>query len=117
VLRGEPAPDDLWAFSELARPPRPPLYAARVGNRKYVARAELADPSVLSIIYYDTETDSGEQHAKVVADTEAVAFSEHFQHDILELKSGAEALPRASRDGAPLDKEITRQLRALGYVD
>jgi arylsulfatase A-like enzyme len=134
ILRGEPPPDDLWAFSELTVVPPLTLYAIRTGGRKYLAGEtgvsalinlaavndtpvpDAPDPLTLPVIYYDLATDPGEKEPRQVDDPAAMTFADRFRRIISDLKRSADGLPREGGLPATLDVETERQLRALGYV-
>jgi arylsulfatase A-like enzyme len=116
VLEGEEPPPRLWAFAELSLGRRFPLYAARIGDRKYLAEVTAKDPLALSMLYYDLEGDPGEQHPRPTSDDDGRAFEERLRRHLAELDTARAALPCEGGGTAELSAETRQQLRALGYV-
>ena len=117
VLRGGRPPADLWALSELTLRQRLPLYAARLPDRKYLARVTEKEPLSLAVVSYDVHADPEEQHPRNPLDAEEHAFADWLTTHLRTLEVVRRALPRAGGAPAPLDEETERQLRALGYID
>jgi arylsulfatase A-like enzyme len=116
-LAGDEPPPGLWAFAELSLRRRFPLYAARVGDRKYLAEVTAASPLALNLSYFGLSSDPEEQHPRPAADDEGRAFEERLRAHVAELATVRAALPR-EKDGAvaEISEETKRQLKALGYV-
>jgi len=116
-LAGDEPPPGLWAFAELSLRRRFPLYAARIGDRKYLAEVTATSPLALNLSYFGLGSDPEEQHPRPAADDEGHAFEERLRAHVAELATVRAALPR-EKDGAvaEISEETKRQLRALGYV-
>jgi arylsulfatase A-like enzyme len=108
MLRGGPVPPDLWAFAELAHGREHPLYAVRVGQRKYVG--EIGEQA--EVLVEDLATDAAEQHPTPADAGERRAFATWVGQAIGELRP---ADPTAGLIPA-LDPETRRELGALGYI-
>jgi arylsulfatase A-like enzyme len=116
-LAGDEPPPGLWAFAELSLRRRFPLYAARIGDRKYLAEVTATSPLALNLSYFGLGSAPEEQHPRPAADDEGHAFEERLRAHVAELATVRAALPR-EKDGAvaEISEETKRQLRALGYV-
>jgi arylsulfatase A-like enzyme len=116
-LAGDDPPPGLWAFAELSLRRRFPLYAARVGPRKYLAEVTGTNPLALGMSYYGLESDPEEQHPRPTTDDAAMEFEERLREHLAEMDAVRAALPREKDGaGAELSEETKRQLRALGYI-
>jgi arylsulfatase A-like enzyme len=115
-LAGDDPPTGLWAFAELSLRRRFPLYAARVGDRKYLAEVTAKEPLAFDLAYYGLSSDPEEQHP-LLADDDGRAFEARLRAHVGELDAVRASLPR-EKDGAAaqLSEATKRQLRALGYL-
>ena len=115
-LAGDEPPPGLWAFAELSLRRRFPLYAARIGDRKYLGEVTAKSPLGFDLSYFGLSSDPEEQHPRA-ADDDGRAFEERLRAHVAELDMVRASLPTA-KSGAPaeLSEETKRQLRALGYL-
>ena len=116
-LAGDDPPPGLWAFAELSLRRKLPLYAARVGPRKYLAEVTAANPLALGISWYGLQSDPEEQHPRPATDDAGMEFEERLREHLAEMDAVRAALPHgAGGAGAELSEETKKQLRALGYI-
>jgi arylsulfatase A-like enzyme len=108
VIRGGSGPAGLWAFAELENGRERPLYAVRIGAKKYVGELSAS----AEVMAEDLDTDPGEQHPLPADDAERRTFAAWVTRAI-----GSPA-PEAAKaaPAAPLDPTTRRELEALGYL-